>query len=102
MQLTALTVAVVSALLYAAVAIVSGEAARRLEARRGSLILLAGALVLGLVLVPPPLVLLARAGYIEVTDPGHAGINFMGPYVLLGLASIVAALVVANRRKNRS
>ena len=52
----------------------------------GAFVVLAAAV---LFLLPPPLMLLAQTGYLEIDNPGHAGYRFFGPYLLCSLIVVV-------------
>jgi hypothetical protein len=51
-----------------------------------------------LLLIPPPLVLLVRAGVIWIGDPGHAGARLLGPYFLGSVAVIVVCVFALRKR----
>jgi hypothetical protein len=52
-----------------------------------------------LFLVPPPLMLLTQAGYLEISNPGHAGYRFMGPYFLGSLVTVVFCVSHLRRKQ---
>jgi hypothetical protein len=47
-----------------------------------------------LILVPPPLVLLARAELIKIHDPGHIAARLLGPYFLGSLVVVIVCVLV--------
>ena len=102
MQASAFSTAVASGLLFALVALCLSLLARRFKAGlfvRGTLCV---ALVAVAIFATPPLVLLARSGFFEVTEPGHAFANFMFPYLGICLVSVVAALLLSKSKRKES
>lgn len=101
MQVSALLLAIASALLFALLCAVVFVLLCRFHIRGVALALVGFLLFVTAVAVPPPLLLLARAGMFDVTEPGHAFSNFVLPYVGLSLTCVVATLVFARRRNSR-
>jgi hypothetical protein len=54
-----------------------------------------------LLLTPPPLVLLTKAGYLEIGGPGHAGNRFMVPSFPTALIIVFSCLLYLRRKQTR-
>ena len=87
----------ISGLLFGAAVFAIALLIRRVSLQRGLRVVAVLVASTLLFLVPPPIVLLARAEYITIVQEGHAGANFFSPYVLLALVALIVGAFVAGR-----
>jgi hypothetical protein len=99
MELQAWQAGLVSGAAFALVALLSALAVRRMAAVRREWVglSLVACLVAFALLVPPPLVLLGRIGVVTFLNDGHAGYNFLAPYLAICVASVIAAAAIVRR-----
>ncbi|MCB1724388.1 MAG: hypothetical protein KDJ39_11920 [Gammaproteobacteria bacterium] len=51
-----------------------------------------------LFVVPPPIAILGQFGVVEIAQPGHAGGNFIAPYLAGGLLAMIVFAVRIRRK----